>query len=96
MELIGQKPLVQQVIGGVHQSPHVCERLSAMQEQVGPREYFAQLKLLIENLESLGLRPAEYPPPPPGIGTSHRELRKFGFEAGTGRIRPPRIGTSHG
>ena len=23
------------------------------------------LELLIENLESLGLRPAEYPPPPP-------------------------------
>ena len=51
----------------------VCERLSAMQEQVGPREFFAHF----------GQNQARSPP----IETSHRGLRKLGFEAG--RIPTP-------
>ena len=41
------------------------------------------LILLMEDLQSLGLRLAEYPPPPPKeeIGTSHGGLTKFEFEA---------------
>ena len=47
----------------------------------------------MEDLESLVLRPVEYPPPTK-IGPSHGGPRKFGFEAS--RIPPTKIGPSHG